>query len=91
MHSGSSPCSLGVLHHIQKHLLASPVSSSSNFIKRWWWTLWQVLADPVNEELFGRLSSPAAGGVVKVTDVLWFVLLYNCAVREHRFIYIYIM
>lgn len=60
------------------HLLASPVSTSSNLVKSWWRTLGQILSDPVNEKLFGRLSCPAASCVVKIANVLWLVLFHNC-------------
>lgn len=68
------------------HSLASPVSTSSNLVKSRRWTLGQVLSDPVDEELFGGLSCPAASCVVKIANVLWLILFHNCKGKWNKMI-----
>lgn len=54
--------------------LALPVSSRWNFLEGRRWALRQVLPAPVDQELFGRLSGPAATRVVEVAHVLRLIL-----------------
>lgn len=55
-------------------LLALPVSPSLNFLEGRRRAFRQVLPAPVDQELFGRLSRPAASRVVEITDVLRLLL-----------------
>ena len=64
--------------HTHTHLLALPVLPDLDLVEGRRGALGQVLADPVDQELFGRLARPTAGRVVKVPDVLWLVLLGHC-------------
>ena len=64
--------------HTHRHLLALPVLPDLDLVEGRRGALGQVLADPVDQELFGRLACPTAGRVVKVPDVLWLVLLGHC-------------
>ncbi len=68
------------------HLLASPVSTSSNLVESRWGTLRKVLSDPVDEELFGGLSCPAASCVVKIANVLRLILFHNCKGKCNKMI-----
>lgn len=61
-----------------EHSLALPVFPSSNLIEGRGRTLGQVLSDPVDQELLGRFSCPAASRVVKIANVLWLILFDDC-------------
>lgn len=67
---------------VGKHLPASPISTSGNFLESRWGTLGQILSDPVNEELFGGLSRPAACCVVKIANVLWLMLFHSWGMEK---------
>ena len=53
-------------------------------MKSWRWTFRKVLSDPVDEELLGRLSCPAASCVVKVTNVLGLIFFHNCKEKRNK-------